>query len=121
MPVKKSILIVGDDQNLYQTMAFILNRAGYLVAAGINLDEAHLYLQNSRYDLVILDVKMLDASISSAIQNIAHLIPNTPLLILSGNATNEIEDAAKVSTGSEYLVKPIDPNCILKRVQKMMS
>jgi DNA-binding NtrC family response regulator len=121
MPVKKSILVVGDDQNLYQTMAFILSRAGYLVAAGINLDEAHLYLANSSYDLVILDVKALDASSSSLIHDIAQLIPGTPMLIMSGNFESDMNGSSKVSGGSGYLLKPIDPDCILKRVQEILA
>lgn len=121
MPVKKSILVVGDDQNLCQTMAFILSRAGYLTAAGINLDEAHQYLEKPRYDMIILDVKMLDASSLSLIQDITKLIPYTPLLILSGNTASENSGPVKTASSPGYLLKPIDPDCILKRVREILA
>lgn len=120
MQIKKSILIVGDDEILSQTMAFILNRAGYLVATGLHLDEAMQHLASARYDLIILDIKVLDASSISRIQDILRSIPDSPLIVLSGSIANEINGSTLVSDRPVYLIKPIDPDCILKKVNEIL-
>ena len=53
-----SILIIDDDDNLRNTLALILQKAGYSVTTVENADGALHILKAGAFDLAFLDLKM---------------------------------------------------------------
>jgi DNA-binding NtrC family response regulator len=116
-----AVLIIDDEAFLRSTMAAILERAGYLVSTASSVMEAMLYLSENQFDLVFLDLRMPDMDGMDALPIIHNRWPDLPILILTAvlsldRASQAIEQGAR-----GYLLKPVDPALILKRVAAIIE
>lgn len=121
MTDKASILIVDDEENLRRTLAIILKRAGYEVMTAGTVKEAHQYLVASSYDLTFLDLKLPDESGLTLLPELRSLYPDMPVVILT--AQDRLDGALEaIRKGArDYLLKPIDPPLIIKRVEEILA
>lgn len=117
----QSILVVDDEINLRQTLALILQRAGYTVTTAGNGLEARKSLQAGAFELVFLDLKMPDIDGITLLPEIRRLYPEMPVLILTAHATLESAIEAVRQGARDYLLKPLDPAQILVRVQEILT
>jgi len=115
------ILIVDDEPNLRASLAMILERAGHRVTAASNAGEALQYLDAGPFDLVFLDLRMPETNGMRLLAMIREKNPDMPVLILTAHATLESAIEAVRKGARDYLLKPIDPNQILKRVGEFLS
>ncbi len=120
MSVKKSILIIDDEANLRSSLAVVLKRAGFFVTAACGAQEAILYLQASNFDLVFLDSKMPGMDGIQLLPEILNLRPNMPVIILTANASLEVAIRTLSMGACGYLLKPIDPEQIIERVNEVL-
>lgn len=116
-----TILIVDDEPNLRRTLALILQRAGYSVTTAECADQVHQYLQAGAYDLVFLDLKMPDINGLDLLPQIRSLYPEMPVLILTAHATLDSAIDAVRKGARDYLLKPLDPEQILSRVNQLLA
>ncbi len=116
-----TIMIIDDEPSLCRTLALILQQAGYSVTAAGNAQEAYRCLKAGAYDLVFLDLQMPDVNGLDLLPDIHRLYPETPVLILTANATLESAIEAVRQGARDYLLKPIDPKHILSRVQQVLA
>ncbi|RPI86965.1 MAG: response regulator [Chloroflexi bacterium] len=114
------ILIVDDDQNLRTTLSLILNRAGFRTALACEGMEALKNLENQRYDLVFLDLKMPGMDGMEVLQEISRRKPDLPVLVLTANASLESAIQALGLGASGYLLKPIEPEQIINRARDVI-
>jgi CheY-like chemotaxis protein len=121
MPAMKSILMVSDDQSLRLTLSLILRRAGYTDVSAIDPGEVCQSMEQNIYDLVILDVKTLDAARFAIIREIIQFVPATRLLVITGGPTPETNGENKGIGMSSFLLKPVNPGLILARVRDMLA
>lgn len=104
---KKSILIIDDDKYIQQIFTRILMKQGYHTDSAETGQEAMEKLQNQRYDLALIDVKLPDINGTDLISRIHVAHPNMIKIAITGFPS--LEDATKVIDrgASAYLVKPI--------------
>jgi DNA-binding NtrC family response regulator len=121
MRARKSILMVSDDQSLRFTLTSILRQAGYTDITAIDLDEVCERLEQNVYDLVILDIKTLDAARYAIIRDISQFIPATHLLVMTSNPTPETNGPNKTAGKPRFLLKPVNPDLILTRVHEILA
>ncbi len=121
MPSASSILIIDDEANLRRSLALILQKAGYSVTSAASGQEAIQYLQSGAYDLSFLDLKMPDKNGLELLPELRKLYPDMPVLILTAHATLESAIEAVRRGARDYLIKPIDPQTILIRVEEILS
>jgi DNA-binding response OmpR family regulator len=114
-----SILLVENDQNLRQSIALILKRAGYYVTGTDHVEKLVDLLDSRAYDLLILD---LDIAKTRQLLRLSYNINNhgMPILILTGHSISKKEPVDGLPTVS-YLVKPIAPETILERIGKLLQ
>jgi DNA-binding NtrC family response regulator len=119
MAITNTILIIDDEINLRRSLALILERAGYQVSLAANALEAMLLLKTRSFDLTFLDLKLPDQDGISLLPQIRNEYPNMPVLILTAHATLETAIRAVRAGARDYLLKPLDPPLILKRVREI--
>jgi DNA-binding response OmpR family regulator len=119
--VQYSILIIDDEPNLRRSLGMILQHAGYTVTTAATAEEALHLLQAGAYDLAFLDIKLPDQSGIQLLPQIKAIYPEMPVLILTAHATLDTAIEAVRSGARDYLLKPIDPEDILKRVENTLK
>jgi DNA-binding NtrC family response regulator len=99
----------------------LFRRADYSVAAAPNAQEAIHCLQQCRFDLVILDLKLPDAHGLCLLPQILERFPGLPVIILTGDdSVSTTLDAIRLgATG--YLVKPVEPRLILDCAERVSA
>jgi DNA-binding NtrC family response regulator len=115
-----SILIIDDEPYLRRSLGLILQRAGYSVTTAANASEAMQLLQAGAYDLTFLDIKLPDQNGLQLFPQIRDLYPEMPILILTAHATLDTAIGAVRMGAQDYLLKPIDPEGILSRVESIL-
>jgi DNA-binding response OmpR family regulator len=114
----ETILLAENDQNLRQSIALILQRAGYHVTGVDCVERVEELLLSRVYDLLILDLDMAKSKqlLLSLGRNKFH---GLPILILSGHSISrkEQDDAIPIAN---YLLKPVAPETLLEKVGKIL-
>jgi len=110
---RKSILLLGDMLKYRQALASLLREAGYQVLEEQAAQAMALLSENRKVDAVILDVGI---STSDEHQFLAWLCENTnsPVVVLSGDASKEAALAAVQKGARAYVVKPFTRDSILR-------
>ena len=121
MGTSHSILIIDDEPNLRRSLGLILQRAGYVITTASNAAEAIHLLQAGAYDLAFLDIKLPDQNGIQLLPQIRELYPEMPILILTAHATLDTAIGAVRLGARDYLLKPIEPENILGRVEEIMK
>jgi DNA-binding response OmpR family regulator len=116
-----SILIVDDEANLRRSLAMILQHAGYQVTAAGDAAEALRYLEAGEFHLAFLDIKMPDMDGMTLLTEIHEKYPSMPVFILTAHATLETAVQALRFGARDYLLKPLDPEVILKRADEVLE
>ncbi len=121
MATSHSILIIDDEPNLRRSLGLILQRAGYVITTASNGAEAIHLLQAGAYDLTFLDIRLPDQSGIKLLSQIRLLYPEMPVLILTAHAALETAIEAVREGARDYLLKPVDPESILSRVDAVLQ
>ncbi len=121
MTTSKSILIIDDDANLRRSMDLILQHAGYGVVTAGNVEETWQALDSKIYDLVILDIKMPDASGLDLLIPITTRHPGLPVAILTAHASPKTAFEAIEKGACNYLLKPINPPQFVVKIREILE
>ncbi len=119
----KKILVVDDEANLTRSMAFILRKEGYDVEIASNGEEAILKAQNSRPDLMLLDVMMPKKNGYEVCQEIREDPKLRDMHIIMLTAKGQAVDREKgMSFGADdFITKPFSPAFIVEKVNGILK
>jgi len=102
------VLLVDDDLGLRKMIGILLEKEGLRCTRAENSEEALLCLENQGFELVIVD-KNLPGLSGLQLARIIHLLsPETPIVIITGYASEETAREAAALGVVEYIRKPID-------------
>ena len=121
MTLQHTILIVDDDDRLRLSLSLILQKEKYRVDTAANAEEALAQLGSHKYDLMFLDLNMPGMSGIDLLVEVHKHYPNIPVLILTAFAALESAIQAVRLGARDYLIKPIEPVLILKRVAEILA
>jgi CheY-like chemotaxis protein len=112
------ILVAEDDEIGRKAVCRILERAGYACVETISGTEARQVLEAGGIDLVLADIKMEGNMRLELLEYLSRLTPRVPAVLMTGHPTVQTAAAATAFAVSAYLLKPLDPQELLKVVQK---
>jgi CheY-like chemotaxis protein len=116
-----AILVVDDERSLADTMAEILERAGYRIYTAYGAAEALERLQELRPALLITDVMMPGMDGVELARKASRLCPGIRIFLISGHA-GAAEIAGSVHEPRlDLLPKPIPPEELLLRVGSVLG
>lgn len=118
-PIKRKVLVADDEQVIANTLAIILNQAGFEARAVYSGEKAVEALDTFEPDMLITDVIMTGMTgIEAAIATQAKL-PNCKILLFSGQAATAdlLEKARQGGHEFEILAKPVHPQDLLTKLR----
>ena len=118
-----NILAVDDSASMRQMVAFTLKGAGYNVVEAVDGLDALNKAKAQTFDCVVTDVNMPNKDGISLIKDLRAL-PNykyTPLLMLTTESGMDKKQQGKEAGATGWIVKPFNPDQLLKTIQKVMG
>ena len=120
---KTRVLIVEDDESFARFLAALLHSAGYCVVTAPSADEATAASRQARIDAAIVDVVMPGRGGYSVCRELREEVDaDLPVIFVSGERIDPFDRAAGIiAGGDDYLVKPIHPDELLARLDRLIT
>jgi DNA-binding response OmpR family regulator len=118
--MREKILAIDDNPQLIKMLRRCLEREDYEIIAAHSGSEGLRKFQESRPDLVILDIMMPDMDGWEVCRSLREISPNVPIIILT-----VLKEKANVVRGlalgaDEFIVKPFKPGELVARIQALL-
>lgn len=115
------ILIIDDDLSLRQTMARILQQAGFEVITAGNAAEGLVLLSQQTLDLVYMDIRMPDMNGLEALRAVRAGQPDLPVILFTAQPDLSSALEALRNGATDYLLKPLKPETIIERTRTILT
>ncbi|MCP5208411.1 MAG: PAS domain S-box protein [Hahellaceae bacterium] len=117
------ILLVEDSEANRIIAEAFLAQVGYEVVKAVDGLEAIKILRKSRFDLVLMDMRMpnLGGLEATKIIRDEKLAIDTPIIALTAHALTQEKEACLTAGMQDFLTKPIDKTVLLKTVNHWLS
>ena len=115
-----TILIVEDNARLRRMMAMSLSHAGYHVLEAANGVEALDVLERTALSLMIVDLMMPTMDGFTLIEELRGANHNLPVLVITAREALEDKRRGFKTGADDYLVKPVDMEEVLLRVEALL-
>ena len=118
-----TILAVDDSASMRQMVTFTLKGAGFDVIDAVDGVDALGKAKTAKIDLVLTDVNMPRMDGISLIKELRAL-PNfkfTPILMLTTESGSEKKTEGKTAGATGWIVKPFNPDQLLKTIKKVLG
>ena len=120
MMIKKSILLIDDDQRLRELLKDYLSKKNFQVFTSEDFNEAREILGFFIFDLIILDRMMPTGDGINLIKDIKKA-SKTPIIMLTAMGENNDKiDGLKTGT-DDYLSKPFEPEELFLRINNLLK
>ena len=119
----KIALIVDDSPTMRQMVAFTLTNAGFtVVEAQDGKDAVNKVAGGGKMDIVVTDLNMPEMDGIALIKELRKLsaFRSTPILMLTTESAAEKKQAGKEAGATGWIVKPFNPEVLLKTIAKML-
>jgi two-component system, chemotaxis family, chemotaxis protein CheY len=119
----KKILAVDDSVSMRQMISFTLRENGYDVIEAVDGQDGINKAQKQSFDLVFTDQNMPNIDGLTLIQMLRNLPQyiDTPILMLTTEASDEMKKMGRAAGATGWLVKPFDPEKLLIVVKKLLG
>jgi DNA-binding NtrC family response regulator len=115
------ILLVEDKDSLRQVLRMTLQSAGYSLDEACDGAEARRKLNDSRYNIVITDLKMPRADGLEVLRAAKAADPDTAVILLTAYGTVDEAVQAMKEGAYDFLQKPVDSHHLLLIVQRALE
>jgi two-component system, chemotaxis family, chemotaxis protein CheY len=117
-PAAKRILTIDDSRTMRDMLRMTLAGAGFTVIQAVDGEDGLNALAQQPVDLIITDINMPKLDGFGVIRAVRsdHTHDNTPILVLSTEGEQESKDIAKNAGATGWIVKPFDPEGLVKLV-----
>jgi DNA-binding response OmpR family regulator len=117
--VAKRILVVEDEANIRETLAFNLEREGYLVTLAGGGAEGVAKARESHPDLILLDLMLPELS-GMEVCRILRQEGDVPIIMLTAKVS-EIDKVVGLQLGADdYIAKPFSLNELFARINAVL-
>jgi DNA-binding response OmpR family regulator len=107
------ILIVDDDSHINQMLTDVLRNEGYLVSNAYSGTEALMVLQQSKPDLILLDLMLPGMTGEALLPKIREI----PVIVVSAKADTADKVGLLLGGAADYVTKPFDMQELLARIK----
>jgi DNA-binding NtrC family response regulator len=119
--IKEKLLVVDDDELILESLISIFDSEGYCSAFARTGGDALRLLERESFKVLLVDVKLPDMTGLELLGRIKDTTPRMRKIVLTGfpDAPSAIEAVNK--RVDAYLIKPFDPESLLKLVAKNLD
>jgi DNA-binding NtrC family response regulator len=115
------ILVIDDEPDIRESLEILLSAEGYRVDLAPNATEGLKRLENSTFDLVLLDLMMPDKSGMQVLEEIRGRDRETPIFLITAYGSVEVAVNALKRGANDYFSKPWDNEKLLVEIEHMIS
>jgi DNA-binding NtrC family response regulator len=118
---KTKILIIDDEMIMRESLAAWLERDGHEVVSAASGEDAMEILQHSRFDILLVDIKMEGMSGLEVLRLVKESDPDVAVVMITayGSISSAIE--AMKHGAYDYLLKPFDPDTLGVLIDKIIQ
>jgi DNA-binding response OmpR family regulator/HPt (histidine-containing phosphotransfer) domain-containing protein len=123
-PKNKNVLVADDDPIIVRTLKQVLESQGYTFSGVSNGAEALEKLSRRTYDLVITDANMPNGMSGfelAAAMSKSEKMMGIPIILLTGRRSKQDVLRAHECGVDDYVVKPVDPDMILAKIDSLLK
>jgi two-component system, NtrC family, response regulator GlrR len=113
-----NVLVVDDDRNLLKIMQIRLESSNYGVTTAAREDDALRACRGHSFDLAIVDLQLARTNGISLMEELHHIRPEMPVIILTGHGSIESAVDAMRKGAYTYLTKPFNGEDLLFQIEK---
>ena len=121
MSITGHILIMDDEAELRQTLARILQQAGFEVTTAENGEQGLSFIQTTNFDLIFMDLRMPGMAGLDVLKLIHVNYPTIPVVLFTAQPDLNSAVEALRNGATDYLLKPLKPQAIIQRAQSILA
>ena len=119
--MSRRILVVDDDPTILQTLKAILQSEGYSVDTAETGEEAIEKSRAYQYNLALLDIRLPDMEGTRLLTKMCFRSPRMRTIMITGYPSLESAIESLNSGADGYMVKPLDPENLLKIIEDKLN
>jgi DNA-binding NtrC family response regulator len=115
------LLLVDDEEELRSTLQETLEISNYHVMAAPNAMRAKDAVENGKFDIAILDIRLPDGSGLDLLKSFKESDPDMGIILITGYS--EVDSAVQaIELGADdFLKKPFEPDELLVRIKELLK
>lgn len=119
----KKILIVDDEQDIVETLQFVLETDGYECITAFDGESALNLAKTEKPDLMILDVMLpkINGYKICRLLKFDSKYKDIPILMVTARSQDEDKVIGEETGADEYITKPFDINFVSQRVKEYLD
>ena len=119
----KKILIVDDEQDIVESLKFVLEVSGFVCYTAFNGEDGLRLAKEIMPDLIILDVMMpkINGYKISRLLKFDKKYKDIPILMVTARSQEEDKLIGEETGANEYITKPFELDDILAKVKEYLS
>lgn len=114
------LLLIEDNEQLAHWLVQLLQEQNFVVNHVADGEAADLLLQQSRYDVVLLDLNLPRLSGKGVLRRIRERQDDVAVIVLTATASLDQKVLCLEIGADDYLVKPIEVRELVARIQALM-
>ncbi len=119
----KKVLIVDDEQDIVESLKFILEVSGYTCYCAYNGEDGLRLAKELMPDLIILDVMMpkINGYKISRLLKYDNKYKDIPIIMLTARSQTEDKLIGEETGVNEYMTKPFELDQVVKKVEEYIG
>jgi DNA-binding NtrC family response regulator len=117
----RSILVVDDENNVRDSLSKWFREDGFQVGTAEDAAAALRQLQQRKWDVILLDIRMPKVDGIELQQRIMEVEPNSSIIFITAHASVDTAVQALKSGAFDYITKPVDPEHLSHVVQNALQ
>jgi DNA-binding NtrC family response regulator len=118
---KTKILIIDDEMIMRESLAGWLKRDGHDVVTAASGEEAMQILKRSRFDILLVDIKMEGMSGLDVLRLVKESDPDVAVVMITAYGSISTAVEAMKKGAYDYLLKPFDPDALGLLIDKIIE
>jgi len=113
-----NVLLVDDEKGYLHVLSNRLTRRGIKTVTAFNGTQAIQILRKNDFHVVVLDLKMEDMDGIDVLKVIKRMVPELPVIILTGHGSQTAARDGIAYGAFDYLTKPCELSELLDKIHK---
>ncbi|WP_181350205.1 response regulator transcription factor [Thalassobacillus sp. CUG 92003] len=113
------ILVIEDDSDINRLLCNIINKNGYSSKAAYSGSEAAIYLENQKWDMILLDLMLPGLSGEQILLNL-NQASHVPVIIISAKQEMQTKVDSLRTGADDYITKPFDVEEVSARIDSCL-
>jgi PAS domain S-box-containing protein len=120
MKNRPAVFVVDDEKQMCASLKSMLEKRGYNVAVATSGKEALNLVDQRTFDVFLLDICIPDLDGFSLMERIFSDLPETPVIMMTGDASVDSAVTALRKGAYDYLKKPFEPDELFKTIDNAL-